>query len=232
MERYYLGGYYLIKLKSIVYFGETKPRVLYTCSHCFNKYLFDYWCLSNYEPDETDKFELGLTDEKIQAIKEWSGDKYDLGLIKWGNTFSDLETAETFKNLFFSDLPDTYIYSIYLSETDTDSFLTDFYDNGFDKGNFALYYNLTEKIAEEINPNEELIGYDFIGVDIGGSFHSFYCHGIGNELAEKFSLQFNQFGLFDEVKQPELVRDYLNAPGAPVEPVPWYIAKTKRMVGF
>ncbi len=210
-----------------MYFGATEPRVLYTSSSCFNQYVFDYWCLSSSEPDEKDILELDLTDDKIKAIKKWSGEQYLKGKIKWGNGFPDLETAETFKNLFFPDLPDTYIYAIYLPETDRNSFLSDF-KNDFNKGDFGLYYNLSGKIPEEDNPDEEFIGYDFIGVDLGGGFHSFYCHGIGDELAEKFSLQFNRFGLFDDVKQPEPIRQYLNAPGAPVEPVPWYIAKTKR----
>lgn len=232
MERYYLGGYYLIRLTPIVYFGETEARVLHTSSSCFNQYLFDYWCLSNREPDEQIIFNLGLSNEKIQVIKKWAVDKYKLGMLQWGKSFSDLETAETFKNLFFPDLPDTYSYSIYLSDTDTDSLLTHFSDGNVNKGDFSLYHNLTKKTPEKISPAEEFIGYDFIGVESGGSFHSFYCHGIGNELAEKFSLQFNQYGLFEAINQPEPIRKYLNDPGTAVEPVPWYIAKTKRVVTF
>ena len=82
MEPYYLGGYYLVKLTPVVYFGETEPRVLHTGSGCFNQHLFDYWCLSNREPDEKSKLDMGLTDEKIQAIKAWSRDRYDAGTLK------------------------------------------------------------------------------------------------------------------------------------------------------
>lgn len=232
MERYYLGGYYLIKHTPIVYFGETKPRILFTTSSCFNQYVFDYWCLSNREPSEEDSLNLGLSDDKIQAIKKWAGTQYAQKKLKWGNNFSDLNTARTFKNLFFPTLPDTHLYAIYLSETDTDALLAYFPTENFNKGDFSLYHNLAKKIPENTTPNEEFIGYDFIGVEINGDFHSFYCHSIGPGLAETFSLQINRYGLFEDVVQPEPIRHYLNAPDAGVENVPWYIAKTKRIIQF
>ena len=229
MEHYYLGGYYLIQLTPIVYFGETEASVYQTASGCINKDVFDYWCLSTSQPDEKEKLELGLTDEKIEAIKKWAGDKYAKGILKWGNAFSDLETAETFKNLFFPDLANTYIYSIYLPETDANALIAHFKNDGLNNGDFGLYHNLTRKIGEAANPKEEFLGYDFIGVEIDGSFHSFYCHGIGQELEHKFSLTFNKYGLFEDIKQPERIRQFLNDPATGVEPVPWFIAKTKRL---
>ena len=71
------------------------------------------------------------------------------------------------------------------------------------------------------------MGYDFIGVEASGSFHTFYCHGITQTLIDKFDLKLNDFGLFDEPKDPTSIREYLNTPNAPVVQVPWYIVKVK-----
>ncbi|GAB3956819.1 hypothetical protein GCM10028805_47730 [Spirosoma harenae] len=228
MENYYLGGYYLIKLSPVDLFTG-QPQIYQTCSGCINQYAFDYWCLSTSQPDEKSIQVLDLTPEKIVHIKKWSGEKYKQGFIKWGDNFSDLTTAKSFKNTFFPESPDIHIYAIYLSETDANSLSSYFQTEPHNKGDFSLYHTLAERVVEETDPREVFIGYDFIGVDIDGSFHSFYCHGIGNELERLFSLSINENGLFDSVKQPELIRQYLNSPEAAVEPVPWYIAKVKRI---
>jgi hypothetical protein len=144
---------------------------------------------------------------------------------------ADLKTVQTFKNLFFANQDDLYIQAIYLSETATHSLITDFdYErvNG-GEGRFSIWQNLCEKIQEVPDSAEKLLGYDLIGVEPGGGFHSFHCHGIGKEFAGQFGLTLNQHGLFNHIPDPQAIRAYLNSGTAPVEPVPWYIAKTKRL---
>jgi len=98
----------------------------------------------------------------------------------------------------------------------------------YNKGNFGLRHNLIKRTEEGNDRNEELLGYDFIGLECDGSFHSFYCHDITKELIDKFSLTLNANGLFDRPERPVEITEYLNAPEAGVEPVPWYIVKVKR----
>lgn len=230
MEPYYLGGYFLIKNKLFGWSPDTNG-IVQTCSSCINTRVFDYWCWSpaNDRLTDEEKTALGLNAEKMRAIQTWVSEKYNEGKIIWGNVFSDLETVQAFKNLFFANRDDLYIQSIYLSETDTQSLITDFDREEMNGGRYSIWHNLTEKIREVPDSAEELLGYDLIGVDIGGGFHSFHCHGIGKELAGRFGLTLNQHGLFSDIPDPEAVRSYLNSGTAPVESVPWYIAKTKRL---
>ena len=225
MEPYYLGGYFLLKIESFGWSTDTNG-IVQTCSGCINTQVFDYWCRS-WAADR--KAEIGLTDETAMKIEKWADQNFSDDRLKWSSVFSDLETINAFKNLFFHDRNDMTIYAIYLNETDANSLIAAFENEEHNKGNFGLRLNLKHKIEETANLTEELLGYDLIGVEFDGSFHSFHCHGIGKELAGQFGLTLNQHGLFSHIPDPQVIRAYLNSGTAPVEPVPWYIAKTKRL---
>jgi hypothetical protein len=57
------------------------------------------------------------------------------------------------------------------------------------KGLFGLRENLQKKIEEKDDPTEKFLGYDFIGVENDGSFHSFYCRNIRDKIVDKFSFK-------------------------------------------
>lgn len=231
MERHYNGGHYLIKTKPIGY-GANKGKLVKTCSRCINFSVFDNWCLSwmSDKLDNNEKEELELTDEKIQEIQKWTDIRFEYG----ANVFPDLKTAIEFKALFFKSRNDIEIYSIYFPETDTNFLLDEFAEGkntdkfNFNNGNFGLRNNLIKRTEEIDDINEELLGYDFIGVECDGSFHSFYCHDITNMLIEKFTLTLNRNGLFEKPERPIEIREYLNDRETGLEPVPWYIVKVKR----
>jgi hypothetical protein len=230
METYYNGGCYAIKSVPIQY-GEEENKVIRSCSGCFNIHAFDDWCvswMSNKNCQE--KIDLDLSDEEFEEIQQWTDERYKFGT----NVLPDLKTAIEFKELFFKTRNDIEIYSVYFSEFDANLLISQFAEREIIKsfkGDFPeieLRKNLQKKIKEVNNPIEEFIGYDFIGVEpSSGSFHTFYCHYLANTLIEKFSLRLNEFGLFEEVEEPNMIRTYLNSPSAPVEPVPWYIVKVK-----
>ena len=227
MDPYYLGGYFLIKNKLFGGSPDTNG-IVQTCSGCINTLVFDYWCWSpaNDRLTENEKADLGLDAQKIREIQAWTGNKYNNGKLRWGDVFSDLETVREFKNLFFTSRDDLYIQAIYLSEPDTQSLIADFDHEEVNGGRFSIWQNLSDKIREVPDSSEELFGYDLIGLETGGSFHSFHCHGIGKELAGRFGLTLNQHGLFNHIPDSQTIRSYLNSGTALVEPVPWYVAKT------
>jgi hypothetical protein len=215
MERYYNGGYYLIKRKPID-FGADKDKVVGTCSRCINFSVFDNWCLSwmSDKLDNDEKKDLELSDEKIQEIQKWTDSRFDNG----SNVFPDIKLAQEFKDNFFNSRNDIEIYGLYFPETDSDLLLEEFAEGkntkefNYNNGDFGLRNNLSRKTVEIDNINEEFLGYDFIGVECDGSFHSFYCHDITQALIEKFTLTLNANGLFDKPERPNEIREYLNNP--------------------
>ncbi len=230
MKQYINAGYFLIKTRPID-FGLDINKVVETCSCCINLSAFDFWCLSwtNNNLEKEEKIELKLTDEKIKQIQIWADNKFDNGQIKWRNAFPNLETTRKFKKKFYSNQNDINIYTIYFDENDAKLLIDKFQDDNLNNGDFGIRHNLIAHSLEIENPQEEFLGYDFIGVEGDGSFHTFYCHNITQTIIDKFDLQLNRFGLFDTVNSYEEINEYLNNQETGLEPVPWYIVKTKRV---
>ncbi|MGX9987611.1 hypothetical protein [Soonwooa purpurea] len=174
---YYLGGYNIIKLKPID-FGILNGKISHTCSSCINFSIFDTWTQSWVKQglDENEKKELNLNDEKIEKIQKWTESKFD----SLANLFTTFEDAKEFKNLFLKDICDLEIYSINFSETDANLLIKEFGEGigtenyNYNNGDFVLRKNLLNKFLE--NPNETFLGFDIIGVECDGSFHSFICN--------------------------------------------------------
>jgi len=65
--KYYLGGYYLTKLKPVS-FGTEEGRFIYTCSECLNDNMVDTWSFSwttgNNEQIDEIKERYRLSDEQ------------------------------------------------------------------------------------------------------------------------------------------------------------------------
>jgi hypothetical protein len=227
-KKYYFGGYYLIRLMPKK-FGNDKGALIYTCSECINDNLVDSWSYSwtvgknKYIKEVKDKYKLSNTE--INTIRAWIDNKHNDNKLGWINVFTDIETALEYKNGFFSHLDDIKILALYFDEDERTVILNEFKPKAEKMGEIGLRLALLKGIEE--TDNDKFLGYDYIGIECGGSFHTFYCHDIGKELSDKFDLALNEYGLFNSEINSKQVLDYLNDENNGCEPVPWFIAKTK-----
>ena len=227
---YYLAGYYLIKQQPLS-FGTEKDNVVSTCSSCINDSLIDAWAYSwttkNNAHIDSVKLDFQIPVNTVAEIRHWVDQKFNENKIGWPNLFVDLETAHNYKQKFFSHLKDIKTYAIYFESSKANDLLDEFKPKGKKEGEIGLVQNLKMKIPEKIDNLEQLIGFDLIGIEVGGSFHSFHCHDIGKELSDKFGLTLNNFGLFDNKEDWKPSLDFLNDENNGCEPVPWFVVKTK-----
>ena len=234
METFYTAGYYLIKLRSQT-LAWLKGQKVSTCSGCINLLAFDFWCFGwGSEPNAETIKELELSEDRIKSISSWTNDHVRRKEIIWGNVFPTLELATEFQSEFYPGRQDIGIYCLEFSETDRRSLNTDFAPGNqsaynYNNGKICLRDYLLAGNKEIENDQFEFLGFDLIGVEGDGGFHSFHCHGIYHILGSQFGLKMNDHGLFDQIPDPESLRNYLNEPDTPVEDVPWYIVKVKRM---
>jgi hypothetical protein len=94
-------------------------------------------------------------------------------------------------------------------------------------GEIGISENLKQKIHE--NKNDVCLGFDLIGIEDGGDFHSFHCHDMSKELIEKFGIEINEYGLINKTDKWKEMVEYMNDDETGCEPVPWYYVKIKRM---
>lgn len=224
----YFGGYYLLKLKTL----EHEPfvcKVLYTCSNCFNISLYDSWSLSwtTKEPNEVEDVQrdLEINDDAINRISHWA-DKHFSKNIGWPNVFLNINDLREYRALFFSHLPDTKILSIYFPEDEAIEIIERF-SPGENMASFGIRDNLVNRIFEGDDQDEVTIGYDLIGMDGTGGFHSFNCNLKGGDLEKTFGVTINRYGLLEEFPDWKPVLDYMNDESNGCEPVPWYVCKVK-----
>src|SRR5437588_742078 len=169
MSSYYLGGYFLIKLRPID-FGSLKEHTVYTCSTCINNTLIENWSYS-WPTDNNSQINSVLKDfdlelSQISEIRNWVDKEYENEHIGWKSIFLYLETTKNYKQTFFSHLDEILIMGIYFPESESVELLKEFETN-----KIGLYQTLKKKIPENQNPDEKFIGFDLIGIEHNGDFH-------------------------------------------------------------
>jgi hypothetical protein len=229
--KYYLGAYYFIKLHKANY-GSIKDSRIYTCSTCINDSYFDSWSITwsavnNIDHVKEAKEEFNLTDPQISDIQTWADQKFEDKKIGWINTFSDYDVLSEYKNKFFSNVQDYLILSINFPETEKNDLLEEFSIKEKGVGAIGLWENLNRNIPEVTDESEVEIGFDLIGVELGGDFHTFHCHDLADELIQKFNIKINQYGLIASEDNWEQMVEYMNDEENGFEPVPWFFVKVK-----
>ncbi|WP_162428762.1 hypothetical protein [Pontibacter pudoricolor] len=229
--KYYLGAYYFIKLHKANY-GSIKDTKIYTCSTCINDSYFDSWsitwsAINNSDSLKEAKKDFNLTDSQITDIQTWADQKFEEKKIGWINTFSDYHVLSEYKSKFFSNAQDYLFLSINFPETEKNDLLEEFSIKEKGIGSIGLWDNLNRNIPEVTDESEVEIGFDLIGIELGGDFHTFHCHDLASELIQKFNIEINQYGLIASEDNWEQMVEYMNDEENGFEPVPWFFVKVK-----
>ena len=220
----------MIKLKPVD-FGKIKGIKIHTCSSCINDSYFDSWSLSWTVDGKGDlgqpKQVFGLNDSQIKDIQQWADKQFNDNKIGWISTFADFDTLKEYKSSFFQFDSDYKILSINFPETEKDGLINDFKTNKEDVGAIGLWNNLNKGIIEILDDSEIILGYDLIGLESSGDFHTFHCHDLADDLIKRFNLKINEFGLIAEYDNWKSLTDYMNDESNGFEPGPWYFVKVK-----
>lgn len=228
VKTYYFGGYYLVKLRPAGY-GEDPGRFMYTCSECINDPLLDAWSYGwtsdRDKQIDTVKSTFRFSGDQVDEIRDWVNDQYSRGQIGWTSVFMNLETALAYKSRFFAHVSDLAILALYFDPDERTDILEEFKPQSETMGEIGLRLSLLQKTTEQAN--EAFLGYDYIGIDIGGGFQTFHCYGLAAELSDRFGLSINKYGLFDSDMDSKQVLGYLNEEANNPGQVPWFLAMVK-----
>lgn len=166
-----------------------------------------------------------ITSKAIKEIQSWTDEKFNKGKIGWPSEFYDLETLKEYRKFFKTLDENIKILAIYFSEPEKDELLKEFKIEGEDEDSFGLETMLSKQIEE--TEKGKTIGYDLIGVEFSGDFHTFYCHNMAEELINNFGLKINEYGLLEDYDDWGKITEYMNDNETACEPVPWFYIKVK-----
>lgn len=231
--QYYLGAYHLLKLKPLT-FGKYAGQKISTGSRCLNESYFDSWALSWTPLEKKELIELknefDINKAQLKAIQEWADQKFNEKHLGWVNTFNDLETLREYQSTFFSDATDYETIGIYLPEDAVQAFKKEFAPQSENTGEIGILDCLIQEIPEVLD-KETFVGYDLIGMECSGDYHSFHCYNISDEIKDKFGVTINEKGLINEFENKQALLDYANNPDNGLPCVPWYLVKVKTVEG-
>lgn len=221
-----------MQIQPIEFGSEINQRVL-TCSTCINNSLFDSWSFSwattLKRELKTVKQNYLIDEEAINSIRLWVDSNFDgePKNVGWPNVFSTPQAAKAYQKTYFSHLRDIRLFALYFNESEAGALIEEFKPTFQNQGSIGLVDILQKHITEDRITNEQVVGYDLIGVEIGGDFHTFHCHNNEVDLITKFKLEMNEYGLFEENENLPGAVNYMNDEDNGFEPVPWFLVKVK-----
>ena len=216
-----------MKINKVDY-GSIKNREIITVSDCINESYFDSWSFS-WTRDGKEKSKIskavGLSEERITNLQNWVDKKFERNEIGWQNIFYSLDDLNKYKSKYFNDRNDLVILGLSFSETEMEGLLEKFKPQSEKDGEIGIRYALRQKNPE--NQKGKFLGFDIVGIKLGGRFHTIHCHDLQNELTDKFGIEFFEHGLIKSCEDWKMMTDYCNDESNGLEPVPWFYCKVK-----
>lgn len=232
---YYCGGYLLLHcLPAVGLHPQLDGKIIMTCSTCFNESLFGAWAYSwanhddtlydaNMTMNEHLKSMFNIDDSARKRIHIWADEAFNNEKVGWVGVFMEAATGIEYKKRFFPETDNCYLIALYFNESDAARFLESYKDEG-------IPVKLMAREREQERADERLLGYDIVGLDFGGEFHTSHCHYLQDALHQRFDLILNEHGLYNDIADWQPVVDYMNDKTTACEPVPWGIARIKQVI--
>lgn len=220
---HYLGGYYLVEgLPRPAQLSHFLPATLWTISSCLCKVYPDTWALSWVTATPVDydaaRTRLGLDAASLRTLQGRVDTAFEAERFGWPNVWLDRASAEEFYHQYLAAVPDVRLLAVALPAAFLDGFLQQHTPlPGF--GACGLYQLLHRRI-KLVDPGQ-LLGYEILGVEQGGSCHSFLCNYLEVPYRQELQVCFNEHGLIDDYADAVRAAGYTNLPTTGAEPVPW-----------
>ncbi|MEM7343944.1 MAG: hypothetical protein AAF485_06850 [Chloroflexota bacterium] len=202
------------------------PRQFWTVSSCICELYPDSWIFS-WSVDSGENYQqiLQLDDNKFKNLQNWADDVMEKDKFGWPNIFLDITTAREFYNQYLTHLPNIKLLSIGLA----DSYVTEFIREnkpGPGMGEGGVYKKLLQREPVEVNGISR--GFEILGDELGGQFHSFVCNSLETVYKKELNISLNPNGLIERYEEAIEATDYTRLDDVGAEPAlwqPWLISE-------
>lgn len=162
---------------------------------------------------------------------------FDIEEIGWPNVFYSTPDAWEFIRRSLPEADDLVILGIGLHLTLVDAYLTEEQPPAGAKGASGVYEAISR--GKGLDPGGENLGFEVLGLECGGSPHSWLCNGLEMDAWRELGIRPNERGFLGTLDEAQRCAQYANRPESGAEPVfwlPWLIVRypatgTKLAVG-
>jgi hypothetical protein len=216
-----VGGYFLVQVAPSADWLKNKtllPAKFWTVSTCICEIYPDTWIFSgtskSTKPTINYQEILKLDDESFKSLQATADEM-----------FRKDETARQFYVQYLRHLPDIKLLSIALSEPDAVEFIEENKpEPGMGEGGVYIKLQQRQLLDSSAMPR----GFEVLGDEWGGQFHSFICNSLETDYAERLNISLNQNGLIDSYEDAVRAANYTNLDEVGAEPAlwqPWLISE-------
>lgn len=225
MQREWIeAGYFIVADAARPDLGSCSlPHRRVTISTCIVDSYPDWWALpwARTSEDELEKrrVSLDLDPSQFAALRAWVADAVARGEYGWPNVFLTLGSAREFHRRFLAGRTGQRVLGASVARDVAARFVRDEAPSGKNAAPGVWSALSRERRAER---GGQLLGFDIVGAEVGGSFHTFSCNDLERDFAAHLGIQLNAHGLIDEAAHALAASEYVNRGDVGAEPVNWY----------
>jgi hypothetical protein len=178
------------------------------------------WALSWVNPHDShpqERAAFGIDDASLPEVSEWVEEKMSTGEWGWPRIFTGLPTAREFLARFHPTGAPT-IVGLGMAAEFVDDLLADHPD---EPGMGTYGYVETLRRRQPLAPGGVELGYEILGEELGGDFHSWHCNHLEPVVHDELGIEVNEHGLIDNPEAARRAAEYIGRPEVPAEPVTW-----------
>jgi hypothetical protein len=216
------GGYILVvPFTAPEYLANPRlPRQLITASWDLTAIGPGPWALSwvnQHDSDRQQRIAFGIDEASLPEVSVWVEEKMRTGEWGWPRIFTGLQPAREFLVRFHPSSEPT-IVGMGMAAESVDEVLADHPD----VPGMGMYgYVETLRRRQPLAPGGLELGYELLGEELGGVFHSWHCNNLEPVVHEKLGIEVNQYGLIGDLEAARRAAEFVARPDMGAEPVTW-----------
>jgi hypothetical protein len=222
LQDYVCGGYFLARVARSYRKSAFLPNAIVTVSECLTQTLPNSWAIEWMQDDQKRRQEsarrCGLDGDDIERFILWTTERVNRDEIGVNNVMFSKSTADDLLQSFAFDRTDWRLLALGLRKDRIESFLANLRP---DQGPRTFGVRDAVKHRKEPNPKGDLLGYDVLGMNGCGEFHSWFCNSLEERIATELGIRPGPDGLLATYAEAEACAEYAARPGA-AEPVAWH----------
>lgn len=205
------------------------PEWLITLSSCLTEFLPDTWALQWSSSSQAERVEaiekLGVDSDSLDALVSFATEAFNRGELGWPCVWQSLAAARAVKANFAETNSTLVILELGVPRDYAEKLLVELAPKlGEGTSGLCLRLESRSRLADSGVP----IGWEPLGVERGGSYHSWLCNGLQDHGLAQLGIAPGAFGLLPTERDARaLVALIENGLGA--EPVPWFPGVLRRL---
>jgi len=202
------------------------PRII-TASACMADVYPDERMLSwvKTSPEELAgiRDELKLSESEFEDLRALVDQSFESG-FGWPRVILDLTFAREFNRRYLQAVRGVHLLGMCITADDAEKcrqYIVSLSSESAGETGFQKMFSRRQPCVD----SGVFLGFDVIGPEYYGAFHTFSCDDLAKDFVEKLGITFNAHGLIPDEEKAFAAAEYANREETGAELVPWFAVK-------